>query len=354
MNLDRMIQLTQDLINARGPTGQEDEVRAVVLPEMKAVCDKVWVDDADNVVGLIRGRAQKKKSAAPVVKVMAHMDELAMTVKRIDENGTLRVRPLGGIRAGVFGLGPVEIMADNGVLPGVLSIGALHTTQESKARSEADTKPIDWPAVHIFTRMSKAQLKEAGVHAGTAVVVAQSRRKLLALNDCIGGYFLDDRVCIAIMLAAASLLKAEKQRPAADVYLVATCQEEIGGGSAAYAAAQLPGAVTMAIDVGPVAAEYDTELNAEPMVVYRDARGIYSKAVADRMVAVGRELGMAPQRATWESYGSDATAAKTAGLTAKAALLCIPTENTHGYEIVQREGIENCARLLAAYLKAPV
>jgi putative aminopeptidase FrvX len=66
------------------------------------------------------------------------------------------------------------------------------------------------------------------------------------------------------------------------------------------------------------------------------------------------DLGMVPQCASLEIYGSDATAAKIVGQTASAGLLCIPTENTHGYEIVQRTGIENCARLLAAYLMKPL
>jgi hypothetical protein len=36
-----------------------------------------------------------------------------------------------------------------------------------------------------------------------------------------------------------------------------------------------------------------------------------------------------------------------------AGLLCIPTENTHGYEIVTKQAIESCAKLLAAFLKSP-
>src|SRR5947209_16497075 len=35
MNLDQMISLTQELINAYGPCGQEAEVRTIVLREMK-------------------------------------------------------------------------------------------------------------------------------------------------------------------------------------------------------------------------------------------------------------------------------------------------------------------------------
>lgn len=359
MDLERMLSLTQELISARGPVGQEEEVRAIVRREFEPLCDKVWVDDAENLVGLIEGGSKKKGAASKSagIKVMAHMDELSLVVKRVESDGTLRVRPMGGIFPWSFGLVPVEIMGDERLLPGVLSVGPLHTTEETrdswKAKAHGENKALDWPQVRVFTRLTREELDAAGVHAGTRVVVAQSRRGLVEIGDCIGGYFLDDRVCITIMLAAAALLKEEGVRPASDVYLVATCQEEVGGGSAAHAALTLPGAVTLAIDVGPVAAEYGTKLNDEPIVVYRDGRGVYTKSVCDRLLRVGRELGMQPQTAHWESYGSDASCSKTVGNAARTGLLCIPTENTHGFEIVPRGAIETCARLLAAYLQNP-
>jgi putative aminopeptidase FrvX len=353
-----MIELTQELILARGPSGQEDDVRKIVQREMAELCDEVKVDDAENVIGLVRGGGAKGKSKAPVINVMAHMDELAMIVKRIEDNGTLRVRAVGGLFPWAIGLGPVEIMADCGVLPGVLSVGPMHSTLESpavwRAKPVGENRGLEWPQVYIFTRMTRRQLDEAGVHAGTRVVVAQSRRKLLPLGDCIGGYFLDDRVCIAIMLGAISMLRTQKKRPAGDVNLVATCVEEIGGGGAPYAAGKLGGGVTLAIDVGPVAPEFGTQLNAEPIVVYRDDRGLYNKSVSDRLLNVGKQLGLKPQAAMWEGYGSDASMSRQTGQTPAAALLCIPTENTHAYEIVPKAAIENCARLLAGYLEAPV
>jgi putative aminopeptidase FrvX len=357
MNLDRIVSLTQELINAYGPCGQENEVRTIVLREMENLCDETWTDEAGNAVGLLKAGSSGKGSSRPPVRVMAHMDELSLTVKRIESDGTLRVLPLGGIFPWVFGLGPVEILADSGVLPGVLSVGPQHTSSESpsswKAKKGAGNQTLDWPDVYVFTRMSKASLLEAGVHAGSRVVISRSRRALQTIGDCLAGYFLDDRVCIAMMLAAASMLKAEKKRPAADTYLVATTVEEIGGGAAAFASRSLPGSVTIAIDVGPVAAEYDTKLNADPIIAYKDIRGLYSKPLCDRLMAIGRELKMSPQAATWESYGSDASMSLTAGQAGAAALLCIPTENTHGFEIVTRAGIESCAKLLAAYLKTP-
>ncbi|MFC1538456.1 M42 family metallopeptidase [Candidatus Latescibacterota bacterium] len=352
---ENLMELLQELIYARGPVGQEEEVRVICERELKKTCDSVWIDEAGNVIGLIRGTEKKSgQQESPIVRVMAHMDENAMMVKRVNTDGTLRVKNLGGIRAGVLGQTPVDILADSGILPGVLSIGPLHTSAESPGPHASRTEAIDWSQVYIFTRKSFDELKQAGVHAGTKVVIARERRKLWNIDDCVGGYFMDDRAAIVIALGATALLKEEKKKPANDVYFIMTTQEEIGAVGASYAARKLPGDVTVAVDVGPVANEYKTELTSDPIIAYGDASSVYSKSVSDRLFTLTKDLGMEPQTAVWESYGSDASISKRYGQTARSGLLCIATENTHGYEIIPREGLLTCARLLASYVVAPV
>jgi putative aminopeptidase FrvX len=354
VDADNLIPLLQELILARGPSGQEEEVRAICVRELNLLCDDVGTDAAGNAVGIMRGASGGN---GPAIRVMAHMDELAMIVKRVNEDGTLRVHPLGGMWPANYGQGPVEVLADTGILPGILSIGPMHTTAESskiwETKVRGGNKAMDWDHLYVFTRKTPEQLKAAGVHAGTRVVIARSRRSLFEIEDCLGGYFMDNRVAIAITLGAAAMLRGEGRQPARDVYLAMTTVEEIGAHGASYAARTLPGDISLAVDSGPAAAEYGVTLTAEPIVVYGDAQGLYDKAVSDRLLACGRALGMDPVCAFWQSYGSDASISKAHGHTARAGLLCIATENTHGFEIVPIHGIANCARLLAAYLKDP-
>ena len=350
---DHLVSLLQELVYARGPSGQEDEVRTVCERELQSICDETRVDAAGNVIGLLKGSSPD----APVTRVMAHLDELALVVKRVNEDGTLRVNPLGGIYPANYGQGPVEILADNGIVPGVLSVGPQHTTADSariwETKIRGGNVAMDWNHVYVFTRRTPAQLEEAGVHAGTRVVIARSRRAFWEVEDCIGGYFMDNRAAIAIAIGVAARMRDNGVRPAGDTYLVMTTSEEIGGHGAAYAARTLPGDLTLAVDSGPACEEYGVELNDEPVVVYGDGGGLYDKSVADRLLACGRELGMDPQCAYWQSYASDASMAKSVGQTPRAGLLCLPTENTHGYEIIPRNGLHRCAELLAAYLEKP-
>jgi putative aminopeptidase FrvX len=211
-------------------------------------------------------------------------------------------------------------------------------------------KTPGWDDVTVITRKSAAELKEAGVHPGTRVVIAQSRRQIQFFQDCLACYFLDNRASIYIALAAFKQVRESGNKPKHDLYFVATCAEEVGAHGASYAARTLPGDITLAIDVGPVAKEYQTELSAAPIIVYQDAVALYDKKIADRLVFLGQNLGLSPQCATWSSYGSDASLAYSRGQSARAALVCFPVENTHGFEITHKDSLEQCANLLEAYL----
>lgn len=347
------IHLLQALVSARGPSGEEDEVRTLCHQQLKPFVDDSWIDPAGNVIGKISG----SKKNLEAIRVMVHMDELSLIVKRINEDGSLRVNPLGGIFPFTFGQGPVDILGDKELCSGVLSFGCMHTSKESPTinkmvpeENRGQGKTPVWADVTVVTRKTPSELKEAGVHPGTRVVIAQSRRQLHLFEDCVAGYFLDNRAAIFIALTALKKMHSSKKKPKRDIYFVATCSEEIGAHGASYAARTLPGEITLAVDVGPVAKEYQTVLSPSPIVVFQDSVALYDKAISDRLMSLGNTLGLEPQCAIWEGYGSDASLAYSRGQSAKAALLCFPVENTHGYEITHQKSLEQCAALLEAYL----
>lgn len=111
----------------------------------------MWTDDAGNLIGYVAANASAKNTGAPdhrqrtqaipgtATRVMAHMDELSMIVKRVESDGTLHLTQLGTMYPGNFGLGPVAVLGDNETLTAVLALGSEHTTQESSRIWE--TKP---------------------------------------------------------------------------------------------------------------------------------------------------------------------------------------------------------------------
>jgi putative aminopeptidase FrvX len=361
--------LLQELLWAYGPCGQEDAVRAICARELEPVVDDMWVDDAGNLVGFVRGagapgadapvqghehRLALTAEANTATRVMAHMDELSMLVKRIRPDGTLHLTPLGTMYPGNFGLGPVAVLGEHQTLVGVLTLGSEHTTKESQqiweTKPDGGDKALDWEHVYVFTGRSGEELAAAGVHAGTRVCVERSKRTLVEIGDYVGCYFLDDRAAVTALLRAARLLRDRGQRPADDVYLVFTTNEEIGGVGGSYASASLPGKLTLALEVGPTEQEYSTTVTGGPIVGYNDALCVYDKDVADRLMRIATEHDLAPQAATLGAFESDASHAKASGLTPCAGLLCLPTLSTHGFEVTPRNAIDDMATVIVGFL----
>jgi putative aminopeptidase FrvX len=340
--------LLEELLLAYGPGGQEDAVRDVVRRELTPLVDELSVDAAGNLIGLVRG------NGGPVVRVMAHLDELAMIVKRVEPDGTLRVNELGTMYPGNFGLGPVAVLGDE-VLTGVLTLGSEHTTEETpqvqQTKPDGGNRAMSWADVHVFTGRAPEDLARCGVHAGTRVCVHQSRRSLVDLGDHVACYFLDDRAALTALIGIAALLRAEP--PAGDVYLVATTGEEMGGIGAGFASRTLPGDVTLALDVGPAEAEFRVDIGDGPVVAYADDAVVYDKAIADRLLALGTEIGVDPVPAVWQAFDSDASQSKAKGLTPRAALVSLPTLSTHGYEVMHGETPDRTARLVTEFLRRP-
>ncbi len=345
--------LLQELLTTYGPCGQEDAVRDICARELEPLVDEMWTDPAGNLVGLLRG--SDADADGPVIRVVAHLDELSMMVKRVEADGSLAVGPLGTMYPANFGLGPVAVLGDEGVRHGILTLGSEHTTAESyriwQTKPDQGDRSMDWSHVYVFTGRTPVELAEDGIHIGTRVCIAESKRSLVEVGNYIGCYFMDDRAALVVSLAAARALA--EQRPPQDVVFVFSTSEEMGGIGATYASRTLPGDVTLALDVAPTEAEYQTTASADPVIAYGDSAVLYDKPIADRLVALGQELGMSPQRGVFGSYESDASNAKMRGQAPRAGLLGLATLSTHGYEALHSDLLDNCIRLLTVFLQRP-
>lgn len=341
--------LLEELLLARGPGGQEEEVRDICHRVLEPLCDELWSDPAGNLIGLVRA----PEPAEGAIRVMAHLDEIAMVVKRIDEDGALRVFALGGAYPVNFGMCPVDILGDHQVVTGALSFGTMHGTSSTPQSQHVLSGDVGWNDVHVITRRDKAELGKLGVRAGTRVVLSQHWRKPFRMNDGIAAHFMDDRAPVLAALLAAGQLAEKRQSLSHDVYFTFTSSEEETNAGAQYAARTLPGDICLALEVGPVASEYDTHLSVDPIVLTGDEKGYYTRSVSESLLLAAAACGYCPQPALMPGFASDASAVLLTGASPQAGCLAIPTENTHGYEVILDGAIEASARTLVEYLLAP-
>ena len=85
------IKLFKDLCEATGAPGFEYAIRELIISEMTPLADEISVDNIGNVTALIKGKSSEK-----TIMCAAHMDEIGFIVRHIDDNGFIRILPLGG------------------------------------------------------------------------------------------------------------------------------------------------------------------------------------------------------------------------------------------------------------------
>ena len=343
---EQLLAVLGDLCEAHSPPGCEREVDAVVLRFLEPLAERVWQDAAGNVLAHIRGRRDDHP-----LQLTAHKDELGMIVKRVEDDGRLRVQNLGGMHLFKYGEGPVDVLGDEGqVVPGILCFGAMHVSNESPIEKvKAGREGMTWRQAHVDCKLTRQELAGRGVHAGSKVALGRSRKRPRLLGDYVCSYALDDKGGVALLIQLAKALRVDP--PPQDVYLVVSSTEEIGGGAAAYAARTLPGEALIALEIVPAMPEYDIKNDARPVLLYADTRNVYDERINTRAAQLATGLGIEVQRGVVASYGSDPSMARSYGAAASIGLFGFPAENTHGYEIAHLGGLANTLRLAEAFVR---
>lgn len=343
LNRDEMLTLLAGMLASHGPIGDEREIDAVVLREFRATGALTWQDGMSNIYAHVPGDG-------PRVMVAAHKDELGLIVTHIEDDGCLRVKPLGGAWPWKYGEGPLDVIADNGeIVTAILSFGSTHTRSGPMGEFRRGERTPAWNDVKLFTGMLPQELSQRGVHVGSRAVIARSRKRLKYLpNDHIACFAFDDRMGLtSLVFALRHLLR---QPVAADLYLVATTAEETGYLGARRAAQVLRPDIMIALDTSPVTPDTPTTLDARPVVWYDEAAP-NSLSDCNAFVRLAGELGFGAWPVVYEHAGSDAGGVRRIGLADRTVALGFPRLNSHGYEIAQADALVNVTRLLLAWLR---
>src|SRR5579859_2788060 len=222
------------LTESYGPSGHESLVREKVkelLPEWAR--KRTTTDSAGNLV--LRLADGKRAVKTPSIAFVAHMDEIGYEVKKIEDDGRLRVDSVGGGYPQYFLGHAVLINESNGDrVGGVLEL------------PEGWDKPnFEWPLslrgmdegqhVYVGTK-SKEETEKLGIKAGDWMTIPKEYRPLLGTRANARSF--DDRVGCAALIEAVRSLGPNPDAALAgrDVTFVWSTEEEVGlKGAAAFA-----------------------------------------------------------------------------------------------------------------------
>src|SRR6266581_2423504 len=227
---DLDLSLLADLCGAPGVSAREDAVREIARKAMADLVDEVSVDAMGNLVAVRHGTGG---GGGPRVMVAAHMDEVGFLVKHVEEDGFLRVHPVGGIFPKTCPGQRVRVNTADGPLLGVLTEAEFGMPGE-----EAKVSKVEEFFVDVGLSRDDAV---ARVSKGDPVTWD---RELERTGDRVVAKAIDDRVGLFVIIEALRRLG----RGSVEVVAVGSVQEEIGTRGATVAAHRIPRDVAVAVD----------------------------------------------------------------------------------------------------------
>lgn len=221
----------QQITAIRGLSGDEGQVAAFVAEQFAPLCDEVRIDALNNVIA-------HKKGDGPRVMFCAHLDEIGLMAVNIEDDGSIRLGNVGGVDPRILPGQRVTVFGKE-TLPGVIGAKAPHLLSEEERKKNYLREDL-----YVDVGLSGDQVREL-VHIGDQIQLAHRYTQLAngraAVKTC------DDRACVAIMYRALQLLQNMKHE--ADLYFVASAQEEVGSRGAGTSAFALDPDFAVALDV---------------------------------------------------------------------------------------------------------
>ena len=120
---NEQLQLLERLSNACAVSGDEGEVRKIVLEEVRPHATDVKVDALGNVLVTRRGQGENRLR----VMLAAHMDEVGLMITNDEGEGIYRFATVGGLA--IADLPGKTMLVGKEHLPGVIGIKPIHLTE---------------------------------------------------------------------------------------------------------------------------------------------------------------------------------------------------------------------------------
>ena len=334
------MKLLKRLSETPGIPGREEAIRVIVREVLTSHVNDLSVDRLGNVIA-------HKKGTGPKVVVAAHMDEIGFFVSHVDEEtGFLRIQPVGGFDPRTLIAHRVSVHARGGDTYGLIGIKPVHILTEEERKKAPEMKDL-----FVDIGLSGKEAKER-VRVGDSVTLVQT---FADLGNLVTGKALDDRLGMYVGIEAIRRIGKHK----ADIYFVATVQEEVGlrgARTSAFAVGPDIGVAldsTIACDMPGVSAhEQITRLGKGVAIKVKDSASISHPGLVQFLVDLAEERKIPYQLEILPRGGTDAGAIQPAREGAAVVTISIPTRYVHTVvETAHKDDIKAAISLLVAFLE---
>ena len=217
-----------------GISGFEHRVSDYIKKELSKYNYDVQTDNLGNVIA-----HKKSKSKSGSVMLEAHMDEIGLVVKKINEDGFLEVVPVGGIDPRILLGNTVTVHSDGKDYNGVIGAKPPHMMS-----ADEYSEVVGFDKLFIDAGFD---YESACTNITLGATVTFDNDFTTLLNGMISSKCMDDRASVAVLLdVARSISELDFDY---DIYFCICVQEEVGLRGSAVAAYRVNPDFAIAIDV---------------------------------------------------------------------------------------------------------
>jgi len=336
--MQRMKEILMNLCSISAVSGDERYARPLI-EQLRQVSDGVRQLSGGSIV------AYKKCGVPGAKKIMldAHLDQIGLMVKSIDERGFIHFFNHAGVDHKILPCAEVRVMGKE-ELKGVIGAKPPHLLS-----NEEREKPVKIEDMSIDVGLPADVVKEK-VRIGDKIALECNATELL--NNCLSGRSLDDRAGCAILISLLELLKGRALN--VDLYVVLSSGEEFGGYGAVAAAREICPDEAIVLDVShadmPAARSEDCGKLGKGVMI--GISPVLDRKMSEEMIALAEQYRIPYQReamggATYTN--SDGIVPLCGGI--PTTLLSIPQRYMHTpQEVISMEDMVSVRSLLLAYL----
>lgn len=336
---DYMLQQLRALMAIDSPSGYTGDIERYVAEELTRLGFRPELPRKGGVRVYLGGEG------APLL-LQAHLDTLGAMVTGIKPNGRLTMTNLGGVPSCSVESTNVKIKTRfDGEYQGTIQLvnPSVHVNTNAKTTLRDLTSNME---IVLDTDVHSAEDAAAlGIRPGDHV--AFDPNLTFASNGYIKSRFLDDKACVAIVLALAKQIAEEQLTPRRAVWAYFTIYEEVGHGGA-YS---IPEGIeeALSLDMGCVGEGMSGDEH-RVSICAKDAVSPYNYDVTTALLKTALDHHISHAMDVYRSYSSDADVTLKAGYDVRHGLIGPGVFASHGYERTHLDGLNATFDLLCGYL----
>jgi putative aminopeptidase FrvX len=276
--------------------------------------------------------------------ISAHVDTLGAMVKEVKSNGALAILPIGGFMMNsIDGENCTIHTLDEKVYSGTIQTikPSVHISGD-EARN-LKRVPENMEVILDEKVFSKGDTENLGISVGDFICF--DTRTIFTNNGFIKSRHLDDKVSAGIILYAIKFIVQNKIKLPNTINFLISNYEEVGHGASFIPAKTKE---FLSIDMGaPGPGQNSSEYSV--CICAKDSSGPYDLDFRKKLVSFCKEGNISYKIDLYPNYGSDASAAVTAGWDIKTGLIGTGVFASHAYERTHMDGVIATLELVMKY-----